>query len=39
MLVLAGLGVVAFVLSVVAARQAVASVRVAATLRITEADR
>jgi FtsX-like permease family len=37
--VLAGLGLLAFALSVLAARRAVASVRVAATLRITEADR
>jgi hypothetical protein len=38
-LVLVGLGAVAFGLSVVAARRAVANVRVAATLRAAEADR
>ncbi|MFI5291849.1 MAG: FtsX-like permease family protein [Candidatus Limnocylindrales bacterium] len=36
---LLGLGAVAFLLSVLAARRAIASVRVAATLRIVEADR
>ncbi len=39
MVVLAGLGLLAFALSVLAARRAVASVRVAATLRIAEPDR
>jgi ABC-type antimicrobial peptide transport system permease subunit len=39
MLGLAGLGLLAFGLSVVAARRAVAGVRVAATLRAMEADR
>jgi hypothetical protein len=39
MLVLAAIGVLAFALSVLAARRAIASVRVAATLRIAEADR
>ena len=36
---LLGLGALAFLLSVLAARRAIASVRVAATLRIAEADR
>ena len=39
MLVLAGLGLIAFGLSVLAARRAIASIRVAATLRLAEADR
>lgn len=39
MLVLAGLGVLAFLLSVLAARRAVAGIRVAATIRVVEADR